>query len=130
MKKLLFKLLIVAVAAGSIIGCRSAPVYNVEDQTIVANVNNVKLDDVKKAIIRAGGSLGWQMKADKPGHMIGTLHLREHMAQVDISYSTKSYSITYKDSQNLKYDGTNIHSNYNGWVQNLQRNIDVQLSTL
>lgn len=130
MKKLLFKLLIVAVAAGAIVGCRTAPVYNVEKQTIVANVDNVKMSDVKKAIIRAGGTLGWQMTSDKPGHMVGTLHLRDHMAQVDINYSTKSYSITYKDSQNLKYDGTNIHNNYNGWVQNLQRNIDVQLSTM
>jgi len=130
MKKLFVRLMLVLAAVGVIVGCRTAPVYNVENQTIVANVKNVSASDVKKAIIRAGGSLGWQMKADKPGHILGTLFLRDHMAQVDINYSSKSYSITYKDSKNLKYDGTNIHNNYNGWVQNLQRNIDVQLSTL
>ena len=130
MKKLLFKFLILAVAAGVVVGCKTAPVYNVEGQTIVTNVENVKMDDVKKAIIRGGASLNWVMKVDKPGHIVGTLNLRNHMAQVDINYTAKSYSITYKDSKELNYDGSNIHSNYNGWIQNLQRNIDVQLSTM
>jgi len=52
------------------------------------------------------------------------------MAQVDIKYSTIAYSITYKDSSNLKYDGTKIHSNYNGWIQNLDKAIKIQLSTM
>jgi hypothetical protein len=49
---------------------------------------------------------------------------------VDIPYSAKSYSITYKSSSNLNYDGTTIHSNYNGWVQNLHKAINTQLNTL
>lgn len=130
MKKIFVRLLLVAVAVGTIVGCRTAPVYNVEEQTIVANVDNVSANNVRKAIIRAGAPLGWQMKEVAPRHIIGTLHLRNHMAQVDIKYNAQSYNITYKDSQNLKYDGTNIHSNYNGWVQRLQRNIDVQLNTM
>lgn len=130
MKNIFVRLLLVVVAVGAIVGCRTAPVYNVEEQTIVANVDNVSANSVRKAIIRAGAPLGWQMKEVAPGNIIGTIHLRDHMAQVDIKYNAQSYSITYKDSQNLKYDGTNIHSNYNGWVQRLQRNIDVQLSTM
>lgn len=130
MKNLLAKFFILFAAVGVIAGCRTAPVYNVEQQSIVTTVQNVKTDDVRKAIIRAGASLGWQMRDVKPGHIVGTLNLRKHMAKVDIKYSTKSYSILYKDSQNLKYDGSSIHKNYNGWIQNLQRNIDVQLNTL
>ncbi len=106
------------------------PVYNVEEATVVANVSNVSAEDVRKSIIRAGGTLGWNIKDVKPGLLEGTLHLRTHMAKVEIPYSTKSYSILYKDSTNLKYDGTKIHSNYNGWIQNLQKAIEVQLDTL
>ncbi|MGM0593515.1 MAG: hypothetical protein ACQETD_03170 [Pseudomonadota bacterium] len=130
MKKILVRMLLVAFAVGVIVGCRTAPVYNVEDQTIVANVDNVSMDGVENAIMRAAGPLGWQVKKVEPGHMVATLNVRKHMAQVDITYDTDSYSISYKNSSHLKYDGSNIHSNYNGWVQNLQRNIDVQLSTL
>jgi len=113
-----------------IVGCRSAPVYNVSGQSVATSKSNVSLDDVSAAIVRAGSALGWQMKVTKPGHILGTLHLRTHVAIVDVNYSTTSYSITYKDSTNLDYDGTNIHSNYNGWIQNLQKGIQTQLNLL
>lgn len=127
MKKLLVKLLLLAVVAGAVVGCRSAMVYNVDEQSIVSS-GKPNMKDIKSAILRAGASLGWQMKESKPGQIVATLFLRKHMAQVDITYSTKSYSITYKNSSNLNYDGETIHSNYNGWVQNLQRQIDAQLT--
>lgn len=113
-----------------IVGCRSAPIYNVSQQSVSSSKANLSLDDVSMAIVRAGGALGWQMKVTKPGHILGTLHLRTHVAIVDVDYSTTSYSITYKDSTNLDYDGTNIHSNYNGWIQNLQKGIQTQLNLL
>ena len=128
-------------------GCRTSPVYNVQDHTITTNIENHTEEDVKKAIIRAGAGLGWNMNADKPGHILGTLHLRKHIAIVDITYDLNKYSITYKDSTNLDHiaagqqttdaDGNTyvnetdiIHSNYNGWIQNLDRAIQTQLSTL
>lgn len=110
-------------------GCRSNPVYNVDDAPIQVS-GNYSADDVKKAIIRAGAGLGWIMKEKKSGLISGTLYLRTHVAIIDIRYTKKAYSITYKDSQNLDYDGTNIHKNYNGWVQNLNRQIQAQLSAL
>jgi hypothetical protein len=126
------KLLIVALSLllALLAGCRSDAVYNVEDAAVVASVANLSSADVKKAILRAGGGLGWVMKDNGDGKIIATLSLRKHLAVVDIDYSTKSYSIRYKDSQELDYDGTNIHKNYNGWVQNLQRGIQTQLNLL
>ena len=47
-----------------------------------------------------------------------------------MTYSVKSYSIRYKDSTELGYDGGSIHQNYNGWVQNLDKGIRAQLNTL
>lgn len=123
--------ILLAVAVLGLAACRSAPVYNVEEMAIVSTSGKaVSAAEVKKAIIVAGSSLGWQIRPVKDGEMVGTLMLRDHMAQVDIKYSPKSYSILYKDSTNLKYDGTNIHSNYNGWVQRLQQTITAQLAAM
>ena len=88
------------------------------------------MEDIEKAIIIAGAGLGWRIKSKSPGNLIGTLALRDHIAIVDIKVDTEKYSITYKDSTNLKYDGTNIHSNYNGWIQNLEKSINAQLAAL
>jgi hypothetical protein len=110
-------------------GCRSAGIYNVSAAPVVAN-KAVSMDDVQKAIVRAGVGLGWQMKPVEPGLIVGTLNLRTHMAMVNIKYDTKTYNITYKDSSNLDYTGDNIHKNYNGWIQNLDSGIRAQLSNL
>lgn len=112
-----------------LIGCRSAPVYDVTAAPVSAP-KAVTLQDVEKAIIRAGAGLGWQIVSREPGKAEGILALRGHRAVVDITYDTKSYSIKYKDSSNLDYDGKNIHSNYNGWIQNLDKAMRTQLSLL
>ncbi len=133
MKKLFIKIFIVSLSVLMFAGCRTSAVYNVQDATIVAAADKpATMEQVQKAILRAGASLGWSMKAESEGRIIGTLFLRDHMAKVAIDYTTTSYSITYQDSSNLKYDAENntIHSNYNGWVQNLQRNIQAQMSLL
>ena len=61
--------------------------------------------------------------------MTGTLALRTHVAVVDIQFDSKTYSIKYKDSTNLDYTGNSIHKNYNGWIENLDNAIRVQLGT-
>ncbi|MEP7061338.1 MAG: hypothetical protein ABI881_03015 [Betaproteobacteria bacterium] len=84
--------------------------------------------EVEQAINRAGMSLGWVMTPTRPGLTTGRLAIRTHVAVVEISYDTKSFSIKYKDSVNLEYDGGNIHKNYNGWIDNLEREIRANLS--
>lgn len=111
-------------------GCHSNPIMNVEDAAVVTNKSQTSMEDVKSAITRAGVSLGWVMKPTGSGSILATLNLRKHVAVVDIKYNTKTYSIIYKSSQNLGYDGKNIHRNYNGWVQRLDQAIQAQLSGL
>ena len=127
------KIFLMIIAGLVIIGCRASPVYNVEDASIVSAAGKEFTEEqVRTAIMQAGSTLGWTMKPVSDGHLVGTLFLRKHMAQVDIKYTTNSYSITYKDSQELSFDeeaGT-IHSNYNGWIQNLQKNIDSRLTMM
>lgn len=52
------------------------------------------------------------------------------MAEVDITYSKDKYNIRYKNSNNLNYDGTKIHSNYNGWIQNFDNAIKRELLSI
>lgn len=127
MKFKIFAIVFVAVLLGA---CRTATILSVNNATVVSNKSNPSKDDVRKAIVRAGGGLGWQFQDNGPDAMIGTLTLRAHSAVVDIPYSAKAYSITYKSSSNLNYDGTTIHSNYNGWIQNLHKAINTHLNTL
>lgn len=122
-------LILAGIAIAMLGGCRSAGIYNVSAAPVVAN-KTVSMEDVQKAIVRAGVGLGWQMKPMGPGLIEGTLMLRSHMAKVDIKYDTKTYNITYKDSSNLDYKGDSIHKNYNGWVQNLDNGIRTQLSNM
>ena len=42
----------------------------------------------------------------------------------------KDYSITYKESTNLDYMNGQIHRNYNGWIENLDRDIRANLLSL
>lgn len=131
LKQLIFLVVIMVV----FVGCRTTPVFNVEN----ADINTVSskeptLEDVTRAIVSASANSNppWNMQVVKPGHIVATLHNRTHMAQVDIQYTTKGFSITRKDSSNLKYDaekGT-IHTGYNKWVQLLQSNIGAKLSLL
>ncbi|MCU7809761.1 MAG: hypothetical protein KZQ77_00785 [Candidatus Thiodiazotropha sp. (ex Notomyrtea botanica)] len=126
-KKLAF--IAVIVLTIGLIGCRTAPVYNVTDAPVNAS-GKVSATDVKKAIMSAGAGLGWQMKEVKPGHIVGSIFLRKHSAVVDIPFTASSYSIQYKDSTELKYDGSNIHGNYNGWIQNLDRSIQARIASM
>jgi len=132
MKKFLM-LMIAAVLSMMFLGCGAAQVYNVNNNAIEGvSDKQVSLSDVEKAILRAGGGLGWVMKKTKDGQIQGTLTLRTHVAVVAIKYNTKEYSINYVDSTKLDYNPAEntIHSNYNGWIQNLNRGIQVQLSLM
>ncbi len=107
------------------------PPYNVIDAPVVtSSQGSLTVDAVAKAILRSGIRLGWRLEPAGPGAITGTLVLRTHTAVVDIVYDSKTYSIKYKDSVNLKYNGTTIHKNYNGWIQNLDKAIRAELVSL
>ena len=125
--------ILAAVMSLTFLGCKDAQVYNVNNMAIeTSSGQKITSADVEKAIIRAGAGLGWVMKKVNDGNIQGTLTLRNHMAVVSVKYNAREYSINYVDSSNLNYNSADntIHSNYNGWVQNLNKAIQVQISTL
>jgi len=125
MKKILH-LSILIVTLLMLSACTSLPLYNVDKHKIDNPASSQK---VYSAIKQAGRHLGWKITSIKPGKARGKLYLRKHVAVVNIYYNSRSFSIHYVSSKNLKYDGQKktIHKNYNSWVQNLEREIDVRL---
>jgi hypothetical protein len=122
---------LVVAAALFIGGCATTqPVMNVDQAPITTAKAKPSMDDVRQAIVRAGSGLGWEIKPDRPGHLTGRLALRTHVAVVDIDHTQTSYNIKYRESTNLDYKDGQIHKNYNGWIQNLDKAIKIQLQNL
>lgn len=125
------KYLLFAVALAALAGCTSAPIRNVADAPIVTGSGKpATADQVRAAIVRAGTNLGWSMAPANPGLVVGRIALRGHTATIDVRYTPTTYSIQYKESTNLDYKDGQIHRNYNGWVENLDRDIRGQLLQL
>lgn len=118
------RLLALGCLVGLVAGCRVVPVQNVTDAPFTREAPSLEV--AARAITVAGANLGWQVTEEEPGHLIGRLPLRTHLAIVDIYHDRETYSIQYKDSANLRYDGQNIHANYARWIANLQKGIGVQ----
>lgn len=111
-------------------GCRSAVVEQVESAPLYAPSGS-SLEQVRTGIVQAGGPAGWKMVDIKPGHMVGEITAKgKHTAMVDILYDTKSFSILYKDSVNLKYTGRSIHKRYVVWVRQLRSSIQTEMRRL
>ena len=107
--------------------CTTKPIFNVTDSQISTG-KVLQASQVRQAIVTAGATLGWKIVELKPGLLQGTLNLREHTAVVEIPYTTMTYSILFKSGINLNDRDGQIHKNYNGWVQNLDRGIIAELT--
>ena len=132
MKQLLSGILVACLAVVIVTGCRGAgQIYNVKEAPIASSTGKeLTLDQVGKAIMDAGIGLKWIMVVTKPGQIVATQNARSHTAIVDIAYTTKTYSMTYKDSVNLNYNAEKqtIHQAYSGWIQNLDNAIKGRLA--
>ncbi|MDR3346736.1 MAG: hypothetical protein LBS73_06140 [Campylobacteraceae bacterium] len=129
-KKLLLALLVV-VGGLFYAGCSttSQPVYNIEGAHAQSfDGKALTSAQVEKAILSAGTQRGWRMQKVKDGLITATYYARQHMAQIEVKYSSSSYSIKYKNSSDLNYDGVNIHRNYNSWIRNLDNSIQLYLN--
>ena len=103
-------------------------VYEVKDAPI-ESAKPLTLDQIQKAIIDAGIKQTWIMTPIKPGEMLGEFNIQSHQIHVTIPYTTKTYSILYKDSSNLRYDPVKrtIHVNYAKWIERLDNEIKARL---
>jgi len=90
------------------------------------------LEEIGGAIVKGCSVRGWSCSITKPGEIRAVLHVRQHMAESRIDYDTKTFSVTYVDSQELRYDPVKneIHRKYNGWVDNLIADINTSIASL
>lgn len=121
---------VVVLAAAALTACAATvPIMNVDNATVVSPAGRpLTNEQVKIAIVRAGSALGWSMKDAGPNKLAGTLVLRTHTANIEITYSPSTYSIAYKSSVDLMESNGKIHKNYNGWILNLNKGISTQLA--
>lgn len=139
MKSLLSALaLVLSLAVSSPVWARaSVPIENLPNNLAVAASGKVlTLDEVKRTIQMAAMLKNWSLEDKGPGAMVATLNVRgKHTIVVDVSYTASSYSFTYNNSAvNMNYtqDGGQgvIHPNYNKWVQDLRKAIQIELLKL
>ena len=97
------------------------------DPDPIAVPAGVTAEQVNKAIKAALVGRGWQVSGEQPGKILSTLHLREHMAKIELAYDQKAVTIRYLDSGELLYAEKKgqrvIHRNYLNWVQNVVNDI-------
>ena len=110
--------------------CRVAPVQNIESAPLAAP-EFASLEDIADAIVRAGLTRGWEMREIRPGLFEAKLLVDgRYEARVDIFFDTRTFSVVYKDSVNLRYNGRTIHKRYNQWVSFLKAEIQKQMRAL
>jgi hypothetical protein len=108
---------------------RTKPVYNVVDKPIrAASGRQLDLDEVEVLLRSAAEFKGWKVNEEGDGHLSARINVRTHYAEIDIHFTAENYSITYRDSRELMYDGEKIHRNYNKWIKLIEENVDERLS--
>ncbi len=157
MHRIIIHFLFILFAMTALNGCKTAPVYNIEDAQFTTS-NKISRSKVKQAILTASHNAGWQAKVLRTGKTLATYstHNNKFSAAVIIDYDKDSYSIHYLKSSNLKYSQNTldpqkqntqnffeklipgqdnakpetIHKVYNSWVKKLAQNINHELSIL
>ncbi|MDM8040249.1 hypothetical protein QUS28_10630 [Klebsiella quasipneumoniae] len=124
MKKIIHWM-IAATVVGALAGC--ARTASIEQVNAIVSAGHTEAQ-VKDAIIKAGAQRQWIMSDAGPGVIKGKLQNRDHVADIKINYSATSYSIVYVSSINLMAANGKIHRNYNRWVHNLDKDIQVTLA--
>ena len=110
---------------GALAGCaRTAPIDQVHSTVSAGHTQ----EQVKKAILKAGVERKWIMSEAGQGVIKARQQSREHWAEIRIIYTASSYDINYETSQNLQASGGQIQQNYNRWVRNLDKDIQLNLS--
>ena len=113
-----------------VVGCaRRAALYQPPPVSFV----RLPVEDVEAGIYAGARRRGWVPTKLHDGLIQATLHLRSHVAVVDIDYEADAFRLRYVRSENLNYeqdaDGTQrIHQHFNIWQQNLIQDISEELS--
>ncbi len=107
------------------------PIENHENVVVQpASGKTLTAEQVKNAIVAASTATArkWSVSEAGPGHLVATYHVRTHTVIADIRYTGSQFSLTYKDSVNMKAGGGKIHPFYNAWSADFVQAIKLELS--
>ncbi|WP_145533856.1 hypothetical protein [Yersinia alsatica] len=122
--KILKILLVGLVSIAFITGCAgTTPIQDV-NQTVMGSHT---ASEVQRAILAGGISRGWIMVPASEGVINGKLINRDHIVEITINYSANNYQIKYVGSTNMDAKNGKIHSKYNRWIANLNKDIQTKL---
>lgn len=135
------KLSSIAILVITGVGFAAQPAWAGRDEPIQSQANipiswnadgKLTLERIQRAMIAGCAQRGWQCKAVKPGEIRAVLHVRQHMAEALIAFNTESFSISYVNSTELRYNGVKktIHRKYNLWVVNLITDINAAIAAI
>lgn len=105
-------------------GCHTAPPLNLDRQPIGMHAQG---DATGVLIERALNQRGWTVAARRPGAIDAFILVRQHRADITISYDAETYSILFRDGDNLSQWNGRVHRNYNGWIVRLNNEIQQTL---
>ena len=84
------------------LGC-SRTVLEISNAPILSHSNNsLSPQQVGSRISQAGVKVGWVMDSTQPGEIIGTYKSSRHSVTVSIPYSSRNYSILYRQSTGIE----------------------------
>ncbi len=82
-----------------------------------------------EALKDTGAKRGWKMTPGAAAdEMIGELQHRSHFMKIKFKCADGQISATYLDSQDMSYDGSNIHKKYHMWLSAFFRDYNKILS--
>ena len=115
---------------GADVHARTQPVYNVVDKAIhTGSGRTLTLEEVGNVLAGAARYKRWSVAKVEEGYLRAEIHVRKHFAAIDIRYTPETYSISYRDSEVLRYDGSNIHRNYNKWIKLVEQEADLSFAS-
>lgn len=90
------------------------------------------MEKVRATIERTAVRNGWQLSDQKEGSFVGKREWGggKHNIVVDVLYDLRKFSINYRDSHQMRYDGSWIHNSYNRMVQKLEEDIIAAVNAL
>jgi hypothetical protein len=92
----------------------------------------VTLAQMRSTIEKTAQDLGWQLSDVQAGSFTARQEwgATKHNIVVGVVYDEKTFSIRYKDSKNMSFNGSSIHHTYNDMVSTLQDHIKTNVSNL
>jgi hypothetical protein len=124
MRTLLLALALVMAAPMTAFAAGSVPILTVTNRAYANPHNRDPAEVIELALTRRA----YRITAREPGYIEAYYAARDVRADIRVSYTAATYSITYVNSQNLRYTGARIDAHYNHWINNLDHDLQLEFA--